>query len=55
MRRVQEGEDPEGDVDHRPEVPKAVERDGQGVRAESSAETDKTGLNAFPTIVENKK
>ena len=40
LRRVQEGQDPEGDVDHREEVPEAVERDGSGVWKASPTETE---------------
>jgi hypothetical protein len=42
---MQEGKDPEGNVDHRQEVPEAVERDGQRIRTQSSAKTATTGLN----------
>ena len=40
VRRMQEGQDPEGDVDHREEVPEAVERDGSGVWKASPTETE---------------
>ena len=47
VRRMQERQDPEGDVHDREEVPQAVERDGPGVWSPRRTETATTRLKTL--------